>query len=62
MLSDEEAFTEWLQLQRPVLLEEITPDNSWVFLVTWRQVAYLLPFFEWRRSQGKEGAVGDLFS
>lgn len=24
---------DWLHLQRPVLLKEITPDNSWVFLV-----------------------------
>ena len=28
----QEAFLEWLTLQRPVLLKEITPDNSWVFL------------------------------
>eukprot|EP00435_Cladocopium_sp_Y103_P073978 s92_g46.t1 len=32
VLLNQEAFVEWLNLQRPVLLKEITPDNSWVFL------------------------------
>ena len=32
VLLNKEAFLEWLTLQRPVLLKEITPDNSWVFL------------------------------
>lgn len=52
VLCNEDKLIDWLRLQRPVVLKEITPDNSWIFL---EQPASLVIFLATSKDSVKEG-------